>query len=85
MSIAVFCKHTHMDNPAVVKTQLKEFGCNLRRARVARKITQEALSEKSDLNIRTLQKIEAGETNVLITTAIRLRQGLGCPWHELLK
>ena len=72
-----------MDNPVVIRAQLKEFGCNLRRARVARKITQEALSEKADLNIRTLQKIEAGKTNVLITTAIRLRQGLDCPWQEL--
>jgi len=65
-------------------TQLKMFGGNLRRARVAREITQEVLSEKADLNIRTLQKIEAGQTNVLITTAMRLQKALGCPWHELL-
>ena len=71
------------NNPAQVKAQLKEFGSNLRRARVLRKITQEVLSEKADLNIRTLQKIEAGETNILITTAVRLQQALGCPWQEL--
>jgi Uncharacterized protein conserved in bacteria len=83
MSIGVFCNHIRMDNPIINKAQLKEFGSNLRRARVARQITQESLSEKADLNIRTLQKIEAGETNILITTVMRLRQGIGCDWQEL--
>jgi hypothetical protein len=36
------------------------------------------------LNLRTVQRIEAGETNILITTACRLKQGVGCPWAELL-
>jgi transcriptional regulator with XRE-family HTH domain len=64
--------------------QLEGFGANLRRERVARKITQERLAELADLNIRTLQKIEAGQTNILVTTAMRLRQGLGCAWDELM-
>jgi len=73
-----------MNNNAVeIKNLVREFGRNLRRARVLREITQEALAEKADLNIRTLQKIEAGQTNVLVTTAIRLQRGLGCPWQEL--
>lgn len=52
---------------------------------MARKITQEKLAELADLNIRTLQKIEAGQTNILVTTAIRLRRALGCPWDALLQ
>ena len=72
-----------MANNFVITNQLKKFGANLRRARVARKMTLDALSEKADLNIRTLQRIEAGETNILITTAMRLQQGLGCSWKEL--
>jgi transcriptional regulator with XRE-family HTH domain len=72
-----------MDNSRELRTQLKAFGDNLRRARVSRKITQEMLAEKAELNIRTLQKIEAGQTNILITTVIRLKHGLGCPWLEL--
>ena len=64
--------------------QLKLFGGNLRRERIARKVTQEKLAELADLNIRTLQKIEAGQTNILVTTAIRLREALGCPWESLL-
>ena len=73
-----------MTNSDDVKVRLKFFGGNLRRARVARAITQEELSEKAELNIRTLQYIEAGQTNVLVTTAMRLQEALGCPWHELL-
>ncbi len=51
---------------------------------MARQMTQEKLAELADLNIRTLQKIEAGQTNILITTAMRLRAGLRCPWESLL-
>jgi len=51
---------------------------------MARRVTQELLAERADLNIRTLQKIEAGQTNILITTAMRLRGALGCPWDVLL-
>ncbi len=46
-------------------------------------MTQEKLSELADLNIRTLQKIEAGQTNILLTTAIRLRESLKCDWDKL--
>jgi hypothetical protein len=42
------------------------------------------LAEPADLNIRTFQKIEAGQTNILVTTSIRLRKALGCPWDSLL-
>lgn len=66
------------------KSRLKTFGANLRRARMAREITQELLAEKADLNTRTLQRIEAGETNILITTGMRLRAALGCSWDELM-
>jgi transcriptional regulator with XRE-family HTH domain len=60
------------------------FGKKLRRERSSRKITQAKLAEDADLNIRTLQKIEAGETNILLTTAIRLKKAIGCPWNSLL-
>lgn len=51
---------------------------------MAKKITQERLAELVDLNIRTVQKIEAGETNILITTVLRLKKALGCSWESLL-
>jgi len=64
--------------------QLKVFGANVRRERVARGITQERLAELIDLNIRNVQKIEAGETNVLVTTAVRIRRVLHCPADKLI-
>jgi len=65
--------------------ELDRFGANIRRERSARNLTQEKLAELADLNIRTVQKIEAGELNVLITTAIRIQRALKCSWERLLR
>ena len=51
---------------------------------MAKKITQEKLAERVDLNIRTIQKIEAGHVNILLTTVLRLQRALGCEWGRLL-
>ena len=64
--------------------QLRRFGANVRRERTAKQMTQEKLAELVDLNIRTVQKIEAGHTNILVTTAIRFRDALKCSWDRLL-
>ncbi len=64
--------------------ELKSFGRNLRQERTARKITQEKLAELSDLNVKKKQKIEAGQTNILITTAKRIQKAVGCSWDALL-
>jgi transcriptional regulator with XRE-family HTH domain len=64
--------------------QLKQFGANLKRERVARKLSQERLAETVDLHPRSIQKIEAGQTNILITTLMRLQHALGCSWDCLL-
>jgi DNA-binding XRE family transcriptional regulator len=64
--------------------QLKAFGANVRRERVVSGLTQERLAEKADLNIRTLQSVEAGELNVLVTTAMRLQKAMGCEWKDLM-
>jgi transcriptional regulator with XRE-family HTH domain len=67
-----------------VQQQLRAFGGNLRRLRTEQNITQEKLAELADLNIRTIQKIEAGQTNILITTAARIQQALACNWNKLM-
>jgi transcriptional regulator with XRE-family HTH domain len=64
--------------------QLKALGANIRRERMRQEMTQERLAELVDLNIRTVQKIEAGATNVLITTALRFQKALRCSWNRLL-
>jgi transcriptional regulator with XRE-family HTH domain len=67
-----------------IQAQLKSFGANVRRERVAAGLTQERLAEKADLNIRTLQSVEAGQLNVLVTTAMRLQRALRCEWKNLM-
>lgn len=51
---------------------------------MARAVTQEKLSELADLNLRTVQKIEAGEINILVSTAVRIQRALRCSWTALL-
>jgi transcriptional regulator with XRE-family HTH domain len=63
--------------------RIKTFGANVRRERVSRNLTQDELAEKAEIATRNLQKIEAGEINVLLTTAFRLQLALRCPWKRL--
>jgi len=69
---------------AKIQAQLKKFGASVRRERISRGITQEKLAELVDLNIRTIQKIEAGKINVLVTTAMRIQKALDCAWGRLM-
>jgi DNA-binding XRE family transcriptional regulator len=49
-----------------------------------RGLTQERLAKLVSLNPRTIQKIEAGRLNVLLTTVRRLRDALSCSWEVLM-
>jgi DNA-binding XRE family transcriptional regulator len=90
---ALLCRSVNRDNAALwgvsappeIRRQLHQFGVNLRRERAARRMSQERLAELSDLNLRTVQKIEAGQTNILVTTAKRLQKALACPWNSLME
>ncbi len=64
--------------------QLTRIGDNVRRERHRVALTQEQLAEKADLNWRTVQKIESGSLNILVSTLIRLKRALRCPWDRLL-
>jgi transcriptional regulator with XRE-family HTH domain len=63
---------------------LKRFGSAVRRERTAIGMTQEELADLTDLHLRTVQKIEAGDINVLITTAQRIQKAIGCSWDSLM-
>jgi transcriptional regulator with XRE-family HTH domain len=63
---------------------LKELGDNIRRERIVKGISQQRLAELADLNIRNVQRIEAGEIDVLLTTTVRIRKALACPIERLL-
>ena len=41
-----------------IQDQLKRFGKNVRQERMAHKLTQEILAEQTQLNVRTIQKID---------------------------
>lgn len=68
-----------------IQAQLSLLGGNIRRERSAREITQLKLAELVDLNIRTVQKIEAGQINILVTTLMRIQRALGCEWERLMR
>jgi transcriptional regulator with XRE-family HTH domain len=63
---------------------LRALGEKVRRARKIKGLTQEKLAELIDVHPRMIQKIEAGQTNIVVTTAMRLVRTLGCKWEELM-
>jgi transcriptional regulator with XRE-family HTH domain len=63
---------------------LEELGNNIRRERVAQGMTQQALAEAADLNIRNVQRIEAGDFEILLRTASRIRKALNCSWEKIV-
>ena len=73
-----------MPSDAKIQAQLKKFGASVRRERISRGITQEKLAELVDLNIQTIQKIEAGKINVLVTTTMRIQKALDCALVRLM-
>jgi transcriptional regulator with XRE-family HTH domain len=64
--------------------RLKAFGANVRRERCAKGLTQDELAELADIATRNLQKVEAGELNILLTTVLRIQLSLKCPWKNLM-
>jgi transcriptional regulator with XRE-family HTH domain len=64
--------------------QQKNFGANVRRERTQKGMTQERLAELADLSLRNIQRVEAGEINVLMTTVVRIRRALGCAADKLI-
>ena len=64
--------------------RIKVFGANVRRERLRRRLTQDQLAERAEIATRNLQKIEAGEINILLTTAFRIQLALRCPYHRLM-
>ncbi len=63
---------------------VRRLAANVRRVRLSKGLTQEKLAELSDLHLRSLQKIEAGEINLLVTTVFRIKRALACSWEALL-
>ena len=73
-----------MPSARAEKEVLVKFGRNLQKVRLAAGLSQEALAERAELHPRTVQKIEAGDINVLITTVVRLKEAVDVSWEALL-
>ncbi len=73
-----------MSKPKTRSPWLKQLGDNIRRERLAKAISQQRLAEIADLNIRNVQRIEAGELDVLLTTVVRIRKALDCSLERLV-
>lgn len=48
------------------------------------KLTQEKLAERTGIDLRSLQRIEAGQWNMTVDYLDRLRRALGCRWRDLM-
>lgn len=63
---------------------MKAVGRAIKAARLAAGLTQEKLAEDAEIAPRVLQKIEAGQITILVTTLIRIRRKIGCDFDDLL-
>lgn len=63
---------------------LFELGRRINELRGAAGLTQEQLAERVAMDVKDVQRIEAGEVNVTFRTLVRLAAGLGCTLAELV-
>ncbi|RPE08681.1 XRE family transcriptional regulator [Chitinophaga lutea] len=63
---------------------LKRFGANLKRIRKLKGLTLVELEELTGIHNAVLSKIELGKKNILITTLVRLGEGLGVEVGDLV-
>jgi len=63
--------------------ELKRLGDSLRRHRVNRDFSQAEVAAELDMDIRTVQRAEAGEVNLPYTTLCKYYRLLRCPAAEL--
>ena len=65
--------------------EVKALGLRVRQLRLARKWTLEGAAEATNLDLKHLQKIEAGKLNVTLVTLVRLAEGFGEPVASLFR
>jgi transcriptional regulator with XRE-family HTH domain len=73
-----------MEDPRVAEV-LGFIGANVRRLRLKRGLTQEQLAEAADIDLRFVQRVEHGETNLGVAVLIKLADVLGVQPGVLFK
>lgn len=68
----------------MISPDMRAVGRAIKAARQTAGLTQEKRAEKSDIAPRVLQKIEAGQITIFVTTLIRIRRALSCDNDNLL-
>lgn len=63
---------------------LKLFGKKIKKLRIDNDISQEALSEKADMHVTFLSRIENGKTNVSIGSILKLADALEIEIQDLI-
>lgn len=66
-------------------TEVTNLGTNVRALRQKKKLTLEAAAERMSLDLKHLQKVEAGALNTTMVTLVRLAEGLEVPLAELFR
>jgi transcriptional regulator with XRE-family HTH domain len=64
------------------ENRLRTLGGDIRRARVALRLSQEKLAEAAGLYAGTIARIEAGRLNVRRETLARIETALGCQFQN---
>lgn len=65
--------------------QVKQFGNNVRAARLKKKWTQEELAHQADLTPVQISRIERGVREIRLTTLLSLVNALGMSPSDLMK
>src|ERR1700727_492136 len=72
-------------NPFVQKNDLAQYiGMIVRKHRVRNKTTQEALSERADIDVRMVRLIETKGQNFSVNVAECVAQALGVPLSQII-
>jgi transcriptional regulator with XRE-family HTH domain len=64
---------------------LESIGANVRALRLRRGLTQEQLAERADLDLRFVQRVERGQTNLSVAVLVALSTVLEVRPEQLFK
>ncbi|MEU8968196.1 helix-turn-helix transcriptional regulator [Streptomyces monashensis] len=71
--------------PDWVRNRRRVIGANIRTARLAANLTQEAVALRADTDRPSVVLIEKGERNATIDTLIRIADAIGVPLADLVR